>query len=266
MLPKPIPSLCRTLKSGKRVSFPTFPDFVRGLIESREIECGDDLLTEKADLLSELMFEWIRRGQTGCRYAEHLVRDRERNSWKSVVINYDSDLLDVLNPMLDAAHTELQALNVILPRVTTPEDVVSLVNQLCRSDRWYWERRPWRDEGDPARLLVGLRWRLPGGHGPAWVLGFAPFEAMPFTRRIVGAPFTALAIRPSCPPNEAAADGMHLCHMMELVEQDRREELWRQTEWWKQEVLSGEYPETAKAQVTFALPLELAETLTDETE
>jgi len=120
-------------------------------------------------------------------------------------------------------------------------------------------------------LQVGLRWHVEGSDYLSWVLGIAPFDTMPFTRRFVGAPFIALVLRSRPPANFAQAspeDGLnpsHLAHMDDMLgdNEEMRTKRSDATKRGKIALLGSELRSTARAKVTFSLPLWCREILGD---
>ena len=92
---------------------------------------------------------------------------------------------------------------------------------------------------------------------------------MPFTRRFAGAPFIALVLRPAPPRNFAEAtpeSGLrpsHLAHMDDMLgkNEEVRERRTEATKRGKIALLASELRSTARAKVTFSLPLWCREVL-----
>lgn len=98
---------------------------------------------------------------------------------------------------------------------------------------------------------------------------------MPFTRRFKNAPFIALVLRPTPPTDfvpekkfESGLQASHLAHMNDTLgdNQDKRDNYTDRTRRTKFAFLGPELLSTARAKVTFALPMwcrdELGDTLT----
>lgn len=245
----------RVLADGRVNRFPGRAD-VEAALPGLRTEAGFD-----AALVGEALFGWVRAGQTGCLYAQLLAADPPAARWRSVVVPEPLDdevLAQVLAaPVFDGA----EAAQVAFPWVDTVEELADLVAQIARLPEWYGVEVP--GGADPDVLRVGLRWRLPVPDHVSWVLGFAPFDCMPFTRR---APFVALELRTAAVYRAARRrvehhDEVHLADLDAPVDPDRFARMWARTVERKRSLLAGELTDAAKARVTFSLPRSVADRL-----
>lgn len=255
---RPRNSLERRISDVRTRCFPTKQDLLRLLVDAGEVEDEADLLANRPELVSELMLSWIGYGQTGCHFATKLARSPAESGLLSVAyLDSPSEaMVESFEALLLDAPAAFEAVQFILPRVQSPEDAIQLLSNLGAHPRWYTTSIP-NEQGDED--LVGLRWRLPGGRYVSWVLGFAPLETMPFTRR---APYTALFMRMKAPefhdPDRPTEDDLLAVHLADVPHRLSSESLlqkwWRNTRQTKTELLAGELTSAARARVTFSLP------------
>lgn len=241
--------------------FPNLDDYVKWLVEGGYISSKDDLFSGRTRWCSEIMFDWFRRGQEACVFAVQLARADP--PWDSIIENAPLDDLGTrLTVHLDGiSASNGEAAQVVLPSVRTAEDVVGLINALCKNERWYWNEVAW-DQGTPTSLLVGLRWILPSNLSVNHVLGFANLDTLPVTRR---SPFTTLVLRTidhkrSEIKTEGGRQQVHLADMdSTLYPQSKHDQVWDATKKLKRQFVQENGPlwAAARARVTFALPLEL---------
>ena len=263
MAPKRGKSVDKTLASGEVKSFSSYQDHVAYLLGKGEIQSEAELLGSKRELLSSILFSWVIQGQLACVFARALAKDPALAGWLSVVVDPGPDLPQRIQPTLEAAKDSAHAIQFILPGLTTPSHCAQLIHTLCNHPSWSWEEIPPQEPLTSPAVLVGLRWKVPSSKYESWVLGIAPFTTMPFTRRFEGAPFMALALRPSTPPAWAPpTDVVHLAHMEDgLQSQDQRDLYTHLTKEWKAKLLVDDSPSTARARVTFTLPESLRASL-----
>lgn len=242
----------RVLADGRVNRFPGRAD-VEAALPGLRTDDGFD-----AALVGEALFGWVRAGQTGCVFAQLLAGDPPAAGWRSIVVPEPLDdgvLAEVLAaPVLAGA----EAAQVAFPWVGTAEELADLVAQIARLPEWHGVEIP--GGADPDQVRVGLRWRLPEPDHVSWVLGFAPFEFMPFTRR---GPFVALELRTAAVYQAARRrveghDEVHLADLDAPVGPDRFARMWARTVERKRSLLAGELEDAAKARVTFSLPRRLA--------
>ena len=256
-------SLLRRTLSGREKPFPTLDDMVEDLLLQGLIRDKEDLLTDRDELLSDVFFTWVNYGQLACQFAIHLSTIEQEAGWRSAVLTgaLDSERLHELLEGVIAKVAGAEALQVLFPDIRTPDDIVDLINRLCESPRWYWIEPSHNTDV----VGVGLRWILPSDRSVNWVLGFAPLECMPFTRR---APFAALVMRlkDRQPDNKAVLElgrvPVHLAHMPDMLNSEKERALYMAaSERKRREYLNGESELTAKAKVSFSLPATLRDDL-----
>jgi hypothetical protein len=232
------------------------------LVEQGLVRDEEDLRSRRPDLLGELMLNWIQHTQTGCRFATHLAKQRDRAGWSTLVFPThldDETFATLVATSLRGAKDEAEMVMFVFPWADTPSDVAEVIRQLVRCEGWWWEEQMTLDEQPHDDVLVGLRWLLPSRTSESWALGFAPFDFMPFTRR---GPYASVVLRPRDPTIEMPPEGRAPVHLAQvphfLGDRGRyKGEVWLSTEQQRRDLLQGELTYAARARVTFALPKEL---------
>lgn len=253
--------------------YSSFDDYVNGLKADGVVTSTQDLVSRRADLIPSILFKWYQQGQIACIFARMLAANLDPNTWKSLVIEGNVDVNELEKVLIEASE-RLEALQLIFPGPGSALHTVELIKSLCEHPSWSCKEMPWLEEEQGRTLQVGLRWHKPGSNYISWVLGIAPFDTMPFTRRFQGAPFIVLVFRPSPPTDfieakfESGLQASHLAHMNDGLGKDqaKRDSFTLGTRQIKFALLGGELLSTARAKVTFSMPEwcreELGEVLT----
>jgi hypothetical protein len=256
-------SVSREIKPHDIRRYSSFADLLNLTIKEGKVKDLDDLLKNHPTRLGAILFDWYKQGQIACIFAQRIARRRElRVNWESYVINGEVNPNQVEADLLKAAD-RFEAVQLIFPGLETAHHAVDLIKALCKHPSWSCYEVDWMPDERGRSLQVGLRWYPKGFSYQAWVLAIAPFEPMPFTRRFEGAPFIALVLRAAPPstfnptPKENDVDASHLAHMNDGLEddEDKRKRTDRETRKAKQLLLGADLRSTARAKVTFALPL-----------
>ena len=247
-------------------SFPTLDDYVAYYQGLGLIEDEADLVGNKNRLVSEIFYDWIKRLQHGCLFAAKLARKPSEARYQSFVFPRAIDnpsLAEDLNRLLDSAAQEEEAAQLIFSDIRTERQLVQLVNVLCRDERWYWTEPQAAAQAKDVRL-IGLRWKLPGGKAVNHVLGFAPVDSMPLTRK---APFAALALRireQKRTPirKENGLVQVHLADMDSgLQSTEQHDRFWENTRKQKALLVEPTRAFAARARITFCICRENADDL-----
>lgn len=255
-------SVLREIGANDIRPYSSFDDFLTLAIAEGIVKSLEDLLETRPDLLGSILFEWYSQGQIACVFAQRLARKPDRGKWESITIRGTVDPSE-LEPVLNEAADKLDALQLIFPGPATAHQVVDVVKALCLHPSWSCHEIDWMPDERGRSLQVGLRWHRQDSDYHSWVLGIAPFEPMPFTRRFRGSPFIALVLRPSPPsafaqtPQEFGLKASHLAHMDDGLGSDeqKRDRTMKVTQMGKTLLLGSDLRSTARAKVTFALPL-----------
>lgn len=248
--------------------FPAYNDLAQSLVDMGEIASAGDLLGTRSDLLPQLFLRWIKEGQLGCRFAVSLAMEKRQPPWHMFVLPEPGDRVAwAIEDLVAAAPADAEAIFVFLLGVHTPEALVQVLRHLVEHPSWTCEEVDWKSEHPtlPDRCLVGLKWSLPDGEHRAEVLGFAPFESMPFTRRVEGAPFSVLAFRhrwpPENPDGEFGNPDRREVHLANLPFPEDLIERFREATRTARRDLLGDEIGAARARVTFCLPEALSAAL-----
>lgn len=145
---------------------------------------GEPLLIDH-DLAADIQRDWHSRGQNGCVFAMHAARNFTPNQWSMSVhdeLPRSERMRALIESSVDNADNQLHSF--ILPNVTTTEHVYGLVDRAIEAGCTV------KAEDKDAINITRLRWPL--GDVESWVIGFAPTDDIPATRR---APFTELVFR-----------------------------------------------------------------------
>ena len=254
-------SVLREIGANDIRSFSSFTDYLNILAQDGVVTSVDDLIKRRPDLLGSILFEWFSQGQIACVFAQRLAKAVNPTKWQSITVQGTVDAAQ-LEPILEEAASKLEALQLIFPGPGTAQQAVTLLHSLCEHPSWSCREIDWMPDERGRSIQLGLRWHRNNSQYTSWVLGIAPFEPMPFTRRFIDAPFIALVLRPSPPtvsvptPIESGFEASHLAHMDdELGEnQEKRDKVANATKRAKAALLGSDLHSTARAKITFSLP------------
>jgi hypothetical protein len=263
-------SIIRKIGATDTRAFSSFSDYLNVLVEQGIVESAEDLMTRRPELLGSILFQWYTQGQVACVFAQLLAKAIDPTKWQSVLIQGELDVAE-LEGVLEEAADKLEALQLIFPGDGTAQQAIELINSLCAHPSWSCHEIDWLPNEKGDTLQVGLRWHRPDSDYISWVLGIAPFDTMPFTRRFMDAPFIALVFRPSPPtpfaktPIESGLKASHLAHMDDGLgdDQGKRDKSTNVTKRAKHALLGDELFSTARAKVTFSLPASGRDSLAD---
>jgi hypothetical protein len=266
-------SVYREIGPDDKRSFSAFSDYLDFFIQAGHVASLDDLLDRKPDILGTILFAWFSQGQIACIFAQRLARKPIDAKWQSIVVRGDIDP-ELLSNVLEEAAEQLSAVQLIFPGSGSAQQAIDIVRRLCSHPSWTCSEIDWMPDEKGRSVQIGLRWHSARGAYTSWVLGIAPFDSMPFTRRFVGAPFIALVFRPSeptefapTPTDESGKPASHLAHMDDLLgdDQKKRDSMTQATKRAKSALLGHELRSIARAKVSVSLPawckLQLADVL-----
>lgn len=262
--PRPAKSITKGVGPRDARPFSSFDDLAAWVVELGQASDIQDVRSNLHSLWGDLLFTWYTQGQVACVFAQSLARKPVEARWYTAVVEGEWNA-DLVTGMLDAAAgIGAEAVQVLFPCDGTVEDAIAITRRLAGHPRWECTDNGWLDGESGDSLQVGLRWISEDGSYESWVLGIAPFETMPFTRRLAGAPFVALVLRPT-PPEPSRADvpqgptglpASHLAHMDDGLGPDgeRRAKWTEGTRKAKRALVSPDPMSRARAKVTFAFP------------
>ncbi|MES3034926.1 MAG: hypothetical protein V4813_13085 [Gemmatimonadota bacterium] len=262
---KPQRSVKRAVGHSDSRPFSSFDDYAEWVVALGRAECVADVRTKHKDLWGALLMEWYAQGQLACVFAQVLARNMsEAEIWPTVVVS-GSWTAEMVTATVDAAAEEgAEVIQLLFACEGTVEDAISITTRLAAHPRWASADRGWLEGESGDSVQIGLQWISSDNTYESWVLGIAPFETMPFTRRWIGAPFIALVLRPTPPATERAEapigdsglPSAHLAHVDDTLGADSVKRLkWTEgTRRAKRALISPDPLSRARAKVTFALP------------
>jgi hypothetical protein len=245
-------------------SFPSFDSIAAWAVANGAGDSVEAVRSERQDLWPDLLFEWYISGQIACLFAVNLARTADQAKWRSVVVDGSWDG-DAITAIIDAfALQGAEGLQILFPGEGTAYEALTIVERLTAHARWRCDDTGWLSGEAGDSIQIGLRWISPDQSYESWAVGIAPFQAMPFTRRFVGAPFVALIIRP-LPPNDERAPtpagptglpASHLAHMDDALSTNQllRDKWTEHTKRGKRALINPEPLSQARAKVTFSFP------------
>lgn len=261
----------RTLANGTISKFPNLDDFLRELGKQGLVSSREALINGAPELIPIIQRHWLKKNQTGCVFASALASRHSFVSWIDEVFlePHNAGAVTKLCETIAIIAKKSEAVQVILPTLNTPSDLCTFLEILCKNKSWSLSEIPWAGKGGTVGVQTGLRWMLPSGKFVSWVLGFAPFESMPFTRR---APFTSMIWRVGkpgrCPKVAGFPDrpidvgcklpSVHLADLPDGLDKTSAvRRLWKTTQENKLNLLAHDpLFHAARAKVTFSLPNE----------
>ena len=244
--------------------FSSFDDLADWAVELGMAKDREAVRLTQRGLWGNLLFEWYTQGQVGCVFAQRLAADPPTARWYNAVVEGHWSADHVTGMVDAAADFGVEALQLLFPGDGSVEQAVEITRELGSHARWQCVDNGWLDGESGESLQIGIRWISPRREYESWALGIAPFETMPFTRRLHGAPFVALVLRPTPPMRERAAaptgstglPASHLAHMDDglRADQQKRDKWMEGTTKAKRALISPDPMSRARAKVTFALP------------
>lgn len=271
--PKPDKSVTRGVGPRDSRPFSSFDDLALWAVKLGRAADVEDVRKNHHELWGDLLFTWYTQGQVACVFAQRLARDAAEARWYSAVVKgeWTSELVTGLVDA--AASAEAEGLQILFPCDGSVEAALSVTRRLAEHPRWKCVDTGWLEGEAGDSLQVGLRWISADLAYESWVLGIAPFESMAFTRRLIGAPFIALVLRPTPPegtrapiPNGTTGlPASHLAHMDDGlgVDEVKRSKWTEGTKKAKRALVSPDPLSRARAKVTFAFPAWVATELAD---
>lgn len=214
---------------------------------------------------------WRRGRDVGCAFAR-LIAIRPSDYLQTVVTVPSSstpnriagNIERRINKFID--DDEVAAAALLLPGLTTLEDLAKVALALENQPLWSVSLSMLPNPTAGEMVAFQIVRQIPFGDGscPSVVLVLGPFENFPPTRR---APITALEMYVGQPMSHDPQSGApttraHLAHMkLELPNPQSVQTMWESTRTLRRESLGAEDDSRAKANVSFVIPLVLAQNL-----
>jgi len=252
------------ISDGNRVlRFPTLSDYVAFVI-SKQLIAQQSELYEHSDLVLDIQKHWHSQGQTACKFAQILARSDQRE-WHHRIINGSfgnatgKRAEEVVSAVEETLHSsDVEALSIVLPRLTSPTDLTELLRRLDDLPGWRVQTTASMGLGGIGYVDVAVRVAL-SKFVDSWVLGLGPFNFLPRTRQ---SPFTELMVRtkPQKAPytrSDLRADptAAHLADLPVDVTPHTFRSLWSVSKRLRETMMRNDVAPAARARVTFSIPL-----------
>lgn len=131
-----------------------------------------------------MMRAFIGGGVTGCEFARSLQKHRHGDAISWLTLHDIEGFEDTLETAIDEASKVDKACGVVLPSLSSEEDIILALRALCRRPRWRGKVLSWPDGSSDDRVPFGLYWTtIDGGSIETSALGVASTFSMPVTRR-----------------------------------------------------------------------------------
>ncbi len=264
---KPNKTLKKAIGEGKNRYFSSFDDLAQWAVGLGAADSVEEVRQSPSELWGTLLMEWYTQGQVACVFAVKLAqaaaRSMQQTQWVTAVFG-DELSADVVTGVVDeAAERGDEAIQLIFPGAGDAAHAARILAALSQHTRWLCaDVGTLEDESHCDTRQLGLRWISSNGQYESWALGIADFDPMAFTRRLSGAPFVALVLRPTppvadrAPPvfGDAGLQASHLAHLDDgLGENKEQRDKWTEaTRLSKRALLSPDPLSRARAKVTFA--------------
>lgn len=247
--------------NGREKCFSNRNDFLTYLIHSGYIVNADGLLS-RPDLVEQVYRKWQAQGQLACQFARHVGRSPEDFGivTRTVITDASGKLDDASRSAIREAveharsAANVQGLTILFPAVIDPSALVLFCRELGNVPLLTVTAKLNPSDRDE-RVYVAIRAQV-GDTAVAEILGFGPFQFLPFTRR---SPITALELRTKQLGAKLSGPGkpkrLHLAAipMPQDWNDERIQRVWSYTERAREDFLGGD-DSAAKAKVTFAIP------------
>jgi hypothetical protein len=202
--------------------------------------------------------DWHIRGQTGCMFARLAAQSAGDLRWDYAVTSHTSasaDLSASAAGRLERAITdpECEIFSFLFPAITEPAQAVDLIYALTHHSPFWLEV----NRIDSGYLHLHARYPISDTGVQAWVMGFAPFDFLPNTRK---APSFELAVRVKPKPAHIYhrlnqdRDVAHLADAPLAMAAKHQEDRWQSTLRRTRMILGAEPDRISAAKSTLAIP------------
>lgn len=239
-----------TVRHGNR-AFPSIEQYRQATADAEQAGY------HRARVLAAAQRDWHARGQNGCLFARLAALAADGLRWDYLVAEaaQPDQVGELFRECAAADGTEV--LSVLVPDLTTADEVLGFVRDLVASSSFWLER----DEVIDGHQVCHLRCPVSGTSADiqAWVMGFGPFDWIPNTRR---GPFFELAIRVRQKAPwlfhrlNQDRDIAHLADVPLAMSSRHWEHRWRSTRDRTRMILGKEPDRFSAAKCTLAIPLE----------
>ncbi|WP_419927249.1 hypothetical protein [Candidatus Poriferisocius sp.] len=203
--------------------------------------------------VNEAFQAWFRSDQSSCVFAHKMSKNVHLSDWHQLCVPAPLDDAGLHKKLAEAVSGRHKATQITFPYADSVESISELIQQVARADDWHANRIDVHN----GIVHIGLRWSGVGEELVAWVLGFAPLNTMPVTRR---APFTALIFRSqdgyAKPRKENSPDPETEVHLADIcVAGTENTPIWTTTQDQRAALVEPTLEGGARAQVSFSLPV-----------
>jgi hypothetical protein len=197
---------------GQVFRFPDRSDYQQAFLQAGLLEPGADI-ESVPDFVVAAQADWHAGGHNACTFAAYMSANRDEVGWQSIVLGKGADAAadaaavhNVLGPTYQAPDAEV--VSVLLPHVTTVDEVAALVTAIVRHEAWSGIDNGTEDDPEHGELVrLGVSVDLGICFGAEFdfmseVLMFGPIATFGRTR---WAPFFEIAVRVK-PPRKRPRD------------------------------------------------------------
>lgn len=247
---------------GQVFRVPSREDYQHAFLRAGLLEPGMDIASV-SEFVAAAQADWHGGGHNACTFAAYMSSRRDDVGWQTVVLEPRADAAAdaaavhaALQPTYQAPEAEV--VSIVLPHITTPEQVAGLVSAIAQHPAWSVTDNGTETDPDLGALIrLGLTVDLGVCFAPEFpflseVLVFGPIPTFGRTR---WAPFFEIAVRVK-PPRKRPRDQRAFMAQVLIpgLENPEMRDWFRQTEAQRTARLGSDHDERAKARVAVALP------------
>lgn len=250
----------RSLQIGRH-RFPTRADYEAYFAERLDVSSPNDIWRDESAVVS-IQNHWLTLGQSGCLFAQRLLRNSPVSGWRAIsfypdITGWDAcstKLSDVIEEYI--ARSDCELLSLLFPLAVTNQDLAHVIQVFAGLERTLMLPPHTFEQ----RTAVSIRVRL-SSTVHSWVLGFGPYAFLPLTRQ---APVAELVVRTKSRKGlhrATAMNGDTQAHVADVpldhcrIQFDR---LWHASVHRTGEILGSDDRALSRARVTFAVPADIA--------
>jgi len=250
----------RSLQIGRH-RFPTRDDYEAYFAERLDVSSPIDIWKDESTVVS-IQNHWLTLGQSGCLFAQRLLRNSPVAGWRAVsfypdITGWDACSMKVSDVIEEhIARSDCELLSLLFPLAVTTPDLLQVIQLFAGLNRTLMLPIHTFEQ----RTAISIRVRL-SSNVHSWVLGFGPYAFLPLTRQ---APVTELVVRTKSRKGlhrVAAIDGDTQAHVADVPLDHYRiqfDRLWHASVHRTEEILGSDDRALSRARVTFAVPADVA--------
>lgn len=247
---------------GQVFRVPSRGDYEQAFVRAGLLERGMDIASFP-ELVAAAQADWHGGGHNACAFAAYMSSRRDEVGWRTVVVGQRADAAAdaaAVHAALDPTYQapEVEVVSIVLPYVTTAEQVAALVSAMARHEAWSVTDNGTETDPDLGQLVrLGLTVDLGICCGPEFpflseVLVFGPIATFGRTR---WAPFFEIAVRVKPPRKRPRHRRAFMAHVLiPGLEYSEMRDWGRQTKAQRTARLGADHDKRAKARVAVTLP------------